>query len=78
MSLYAWAEARARATTVWDLGLLKVYCVLFGMVVGAYVAPFVLRNVGWFVGGIVALGVWFGYRWIATPMPREPAADADA
>lgn len=63
MNAIQWAESRSRALSVWDTGVLKIYCVLFGAVVGAYVSSFVQRNVWWFIAGILILGGFYGYRW---------------
>jgi putative Mn2+ efflux pump MntP len=48
---------------MWDIGVLKIYCVLFGMIVGAYVSTFVKGYVWWFVGTVLVLGLCLGYRW---------------
>ncbi len=64
MSVFTWAEGRANAMTIWDIGLLKIYVMLFGMIVGAYFAPFVTQNVWWFVAAVLLLGARGGYRWL--------------
>lgn len=69
MKLLRWAERRAKALTVWDLGVLKVYCVLFGMIVGAYFSSFVREEVWWFVGAVLLLGGGLGYRWFTAELP---------
>jgi putative Mn2+ efflux pump MntP len=50
--------------TVWDTGVLKLYCVLFGSLLGAYASSFVQRNVSWFIAGVLLLGGYYGYRWM--------------
>jgi hypothetical protein len=72
MSLFGWAEERSSAMTLWDIGFLKVYSGLFGMVVGAYLGPFVLRNVWWFLVPLLVLGSRGAYRWFTA----EPAVRA--
>ena len=68
MKLIQWTEERARRLTIWDTGVLKTYCVLIGMVFGAYVPAFVTRNVAWFLGAVVVLSVFYVYRFLtATP-----------
>lgn len=69
MQLLRWAEGRTKALTVWDIGVLKIYCVLFGMIVGAYLSSFVREGVWWFVGAVLLLGGGLGYRWF-TAEPR--------
>jgi hypothetical protein len=65
MGAFEWAEGKTNAMTLWDVGALKVYCVLFGMIVGAYVPNFVTEHVWWFVVPVLVLGVVVGYRWFA-------------
>ena len=63
MSVLSWAEERARAMTMWDVGFLKMTAMLFGMIVGAYWAPFVTRNLWWFLIPMLVLGGRSAYRW---------------
>lgn len=63
MSLLAWAEERSKAMTLWDVGFLKISAMLFGMVVGALFASFVIENLWWFVIPMLILGGRSGYRW---------------
>jgi uncharacterized membrane protein YfcA len=63
MGVIAWAEDRSKGLTLWDVGVLKASAMIFGIVVGAYFAPFVTRNVWWFVGLLVVLGGRSAYRW---------------
>ena len=69
MGLIHWAEQRTAALNIWDIGILKIYCVLFGMIVGAYVSSFVRDQIWWFVGAVLVLGGGLGYRWF-TAGPR--------
>ena len=63
MGIIEWAERRTNALNIWDIGVLKIYCALFGMIVGAYLSSFVKQNVWWFVVVVVVLGGSVGYRW---------------
>ncbi len=54
---------RSDALTIWDTEVLKIYCVLFGIIVGAYLSPFLTQNVWWFVATVLVLGGGYGYRW---------------
>jgi hypothetical protein len=69
MNILEWAERRTSAMTVWDVGALKIYCVLFGMIVGAFIPTFVREYLWWFVLSAVILGLGVGYRWF-TAEPR--------
>ena len=62
MHIIQWAERRTNALTFWDIGVLKIYCVLFGMIVGAYLSSFVRLHVWWFVAAVLVLGGGVGYR----------------
>lgn len=64
MGLIQWAEAKTRALNIWDIGILKIYCVLLGMIVGAYLSSFVQQHVAWFVLAVILLGVTVGFRWL--------------
>lgn len=63
MSVFQWVEARSKALTAWDIAVLKSYCVLFGMIVGAFTSLFVKEHVWWFVVAVLLLGGGFAYRW---------------
>jgi hypothetical protein len=66
MGVFQWAERRAKGLTIWDIGALKIYCVLFGVIVGAYLSTFVRQQVLWFVAAVLVLGGVFGYRWFTS------------
>jgi len=63
MGVFQWAERKTKGMTIWDIGVLKVYCVLFGVIVGAYLSAFVREQVLWFIAAVLVLGGGFGYRW---------------
>ena len=69
MGIIEWAEERTNDMTVWDVGVLKIYCVLFGVIVGAYIPVFVREHLGWFVIAVLIFGLSTGYRWF-TAKPR--------
>jgi hypothetical protein len=64
MGLIRWAEQKTRALNIWDIGVLKIYCALFGMIVGAYTATFVREYIAWFVLAVIGFGVALGFRWL--------------
>lgn len=68
MGIIRWAEERTRALNMWDIGVLKIYCALFGVIIGAYIADSVKANIGLFVLAVFVLWGVLAYRWFtATP-----------
>ncbi|MBT8397717.1 MAG: hypothetical protein HKO65_05850 [Gemmatimonadetes bacterium] len=65
MDLFEWAESRTNAMTIWDIGALKVYCVMLGMIVGAYMSGFIREHLWWFLLPVLFLGTGVGYRWLS-------------
>ena len=63
MTVIAWANERSAAMTMWDVGILKVTAMLFGMILGALAASFVVENLWLFAILTLALGARSGYRW---------------
>jgi len=49
MKVLDWIDEKVKKLTVWDIGILKILCVLAGMILGAYAAGFVLRNINVFI-----------------------------
>ena len=50
-----WAEEKTKKLNMWDISVLKTYCVLIGMVIGAFAAGFVKLYVWYFIAVIVVL-----------------------
>jgi uncharacterized membrane protein YoaK (UPF0700 family) len=65
VGLIQWAEHKTQALSIWDIGVLKIYCVLFGIIVGAYASSFVLEYIAWFVLAVIGFGVALGLRWLS-------------
>ena len=49
MKLFDWANKKIQTYNVWDIGALKIFCTIVGMILGAYVSVFVIQNIWWFV-----------------------------
>jgi len=62
MSFISWMDQKCRKLNVWDIGVLKTYCLLIGMILGAYLATFVKDYIAIFVGVVVVCGLWLGYK----------------
>jgi len=63
MGLIKWADRKTKALRVWDIVVVKIFCVLFGVVIGALAADFVRQYLWFFVIAIVILGLGLGVRW---------------
>ena len=46
MSVMTWARDRSEAMTLWDVGLLKVYSALFGILVGSFLFSTIADRIG--------------------------------
>jgi len=56
MGIIEWSNKKIKSYTVWDIGVLKIFCTIAGMILGAYVSAFVRQNLWWLVIiGIVML-----------------------
>ena len=49
MGILEWADRKIKAQNVWDVGILKIFCVIVGIIFGAYISAFVIQYVWWFV-----------------------------
>jgi putative Mn2+ efflux pump MntP len=64
MGLFHWANAKIRILNAWDIGLLKIVCILAGMILGAYLSSFIIRNIVWLAAAAVVLTVAFMIRFL--------------
>jgi len=64
MELFHWANAKIRTLNAWDIGLLKIVCVLSGMILGAYLSSFVIRNIAWLAAAVIFLTIVFMIRFL--------------
>ena len=42
MGLIGWAEEKIKVLSIWDIGVVKLYAMLFGAIGGAYFSEFVI------------------------------------
>ena len=45
MKLLRWVEKKIKRLSIWDFAVLKIALVVFGIIIGAYIAGFVKSNV---------------------------------
>ena len=57
-----WAEGKVKKLTVFDFGIVKLYCALIGIVIGAYIANFVKAAVWYFLAIIVLMLIYLLVR----------------
>lgn len=62
MNVFTWADKKVKAQTIWDIGVLKFFCTIVGMILGAYVSTWVIQNVWWLVGVAAASLFWLIIR----------------
>ena len=62
MGIVAWLGQKAKAYTFCDIQILKIACLLVGMILGAYISPFVFRFMVWFIGVSILLLVALAVR----------------
>ena len=53
--LMKWSEKKLKKFDMWDISVLKTYCMLIGIVIGAYISDFVKKYVWVFVIVILVL-----------------------
>lgn len=63
MGVLHWTEVLARALSICDIGILKRYCTLFGVPVGAHLSPYAELHLWWFFSAVVVLGGYLLFRW---------------
>ena len=62
MQFSKWYNNRIKKMNVWDIGALKMCCLLVGMILGAYVAGFVKQYLWVFIVLIVLLCIKLLYK----------------
>jgi len=49
MGLIKWLEQKMKTLTIWDIAFVKWSAVLFGIIIGAYIADFTKQYIWYFV-----------------------------
>jgi len=49
MGIIKWSNQKIKSYSVWDIGVLKIFCVIAGMILGAYVSSFVKQYLWWLI-----------------------------
>ncbi len=62
MNLISWADQKVKSMNVWDWGILKIFCVLIGMILGSFIVSFVQTNMIWLIVICILLLVYLLYR----------------
>ncbi len=45
MNVLKWGEGKIRKMTFWDMALVKLSCIFFGLILGAYASGFIKENI---------------------------------
>jgi len=64
MNLIQWGESKIKRMTFWDMGLVKVSCILFGLILGAYISSFVRQYTCLFIILFLAGYITVIYRFL--------------
>ena len=62
MGIMDWYNGKIKKLNVWDIGALKVYCLLIGVVIGAYFPEFVMQHLWTIIAVIVLLMIKLLYK----------------
>lgn len=63
MSIFEWADKKIKAQTMCEVGALKFFCMIVGMILGAYISAWVIHNVWWLVGIAAILFLFLLIKW---------------
>lgn len=64
MGILEWADRKIKAQNVWDIGILKIFCTIAGMILGAYISAFVIQYLWWFVIVGIVLFIFLMIRFL--------------
>jgi hypothetical protein len=62
MNIFAWAETKIGQFTIFDITVMKLYLTCVGIIIGAYISPFVKRRIWAFAGLALVTAAWLTYR----------------
>lgn len=62
MGFKKWLEEKIHKLTLWDMALVKIVLIIFGIIIGAYISTFVKQYLLYFVGTFVVLYAILLYR----------------
>jgi len=64
MGIIEWVNLKVKAQNLWDIGILKIFCTIVGIILGAYISNFVKQYVWWFVAISIVLYILLMYRFL--------------
>ena len=64
MGIIEWVNQKVKAQNLWDVGILKIFCTIAGMILGAYISSFVIEYVWWFGVIAIVLFICLMYRFV--------------
>jgi len=64
MGIIEWVNLKVKAQNLWDIGILKNFCTIVGIILGAYISNFVKQYVWWFVAISIVLYILLMYRFL--------------
>jgi putative Mn2+ efflux pump MntP len=70
MGLISWANEKIKGLNVWDIGCIKWSSILFGVIVGAYIANFTKQYLWLFIVLAVLIAVKPIYKFLKKPQEK--------
>ncbi|MEJ2628598.1 MAG: hypothetical protein P8078_08595 [bacterium] len=64
MGIIKWSNQKIKSYTVWDIGVLKIFCVIAGLILGAYVSSFVKQYLWWLIIISIVLFIFLIIRFL--------------
>lgn len=64
MGIIEWVNLKVKAQNLWDIGILKIFCTIVGIILGAYISNFVKQYAWWFVAISIVLYILLMYRFL--------------
>ncbi|MCX8083134.1 MAG: hypothetical protein N3D17_07090 [bacterium] len=62
MTLIKWSEDKIHRMNVWDMALVKIICILLGLILGAYTSEFIRHYIWFFLIPVLFLYIIAIYR----------------
>lgn len=62
MRIFDWVNSKVQAQNIWDVGILKLFVLTVGIILGAYISNFVIQHILYFEVISIILFILLMYR----------------